>query len=1247
MMDQLTERESTLKNDYIKLHKRHINQVQQYSQQLAWRRENEKSVGSNLSVTTSVANLPSSKDSNLNTSSLHLNEESSRSQTVINEESIKSENVAYDTANSRTIIGETLSSRRESKLTAADLTPTLTAVQQSNGVKLLSTTSSTKNPSIDSVNSQTSQNSVIEKSDRPTEMKLESQTPAVTDTDSLLISPVKQAIQEAAIKARTSETTDSDIEQGVENLAFTQTQEKINQKNLNLEEEWALEDHQMDKMMDSLHRTSSQLNNSSLQEELANSNTDNKLLTESLTLQNSLQLSMSPIFDEKDKESLEAIFTNSQNQIGHAVPPPTLINQTQPTTPFYELEARNKALNVVQNDLYLKLENLTKKHSAVLADLDKLTRQNKNLVRKCEEHENQLKEINGDTNLPSSQRTHFTRAEMMRILMERNHYKEEYMDLRDAMKMHDALRLEKIENQQETPKSETTASKSKIWNFFSSLIPNSGHHHHASPPEHDQLSRTHTGDRSFTPDSNFTPRNLNTHPRGSRSMMNFTRSNTFDHGTPKTSRRLISSISGQTATENSGLVLKKQPMRLNSHLKKPIFALNPDNCSQICGWSYVTNSIKADTIPNVPLPQYSYPLTSSNSVQTTNKLSPNGNPIVTDFTSFSSYNSKNFKIWCSITYENLCLIGCSNSRGKSHVTAILSNEPKRVIAKTKSEDSTIICLAVVGNEKIDNRFYKNSIGSSNLSNVSSDRDLGTSPDNEKSNHSQSAQSNLSLNQSTNSMNGVSLGLNSLDNTNVSLNNCLSPRAYKQKPLDEFQLPHDQTPIINTSIEFIDQRDYVMVPRPVISAKWPVLFAGCQNRTLLCYSLRLPRFTEINEDSDIQGNEIEMLYPSGRVKLADAIIHITVHWTDRNKRALVFVGLANGTVLMFQKTLGKITDVVNKQTPTSEENEPVWDLTQYYLINLSANTKLTTMKSIGSSISIGRYVWVSIKNTVYVIDTFVHGGDGKSHANAFEDMIPPRVVTCFPAHPRKDSIVKAFTADLATDCQNVWISVKLDSTIRLFSAKAPDFNHLYDIDIQPFISKMIGSTSPTNSGDSAEKDIYAVSSARLDKFTNFVRVTAIYGSRNRLWVGTGNGIIISIPIVENEVENNETSREEISLSPTRSFSTRATHSSAANSYFYIKPDINKAQIALHGFRDAVRFIVNTNFDSNLIIAGGVGSIDFRNELGGNNLNVKQNNNNNSNSRGNDSMGKSNKNNGESSLGHSYSTDKSHLLAWTDR
>jgi len=56
---------------------------------------------------------------------------------------------------------------------------------------------------------------------------------------------------------------------------------------------------------------------------------------------------------------------------------------------------------------------------------------------------------------------------------------------------------------------------------------------------------------------------------------------------------------------------------------------------------------------------------------------------------------------------------------------------------------------------------------------------------------------------------------------------------------------------------------------------------------------------------------------------------------------------------------------------------------------------------------------------------------------------------FEAHPRKESQVRqtAWCGD------GVWISIRLDSTLRLYHAKT--YAHLQDVDIEPYVSKMLG------------------------------------------------------------------------------------------------------------------------------------------------------------------------------------------------
>ena len=138
---------------------------------------------------------------------------------------------------------------------------------------------------------------------------------------------------------------------------------------------------------------------------------------------------------------------------------------------------------------------------------------------------------------------------------------------------------------------------------------------------------------------------------------------------------------------------------------------------------------------------------------------------------------RNFKIWCGAIYRDLIWVGCSNSRGRSHLTAIQMNQPKKIIARTKSEDSTIIAMAVVDQPPASNA----------------------------STPGQSA--------STTS----------------------SPRSY-QTGEERPAAVTDQGPLRSTKVTFVQMQD-VPDPRPVVSTRYPALFAGCQNGELVVYSLR--------------------------------------------------------------------------------------------------------------------------------------------------------------------------------------------------------------------------------------------------------------------------------------------------------------------------------------------------------------------------------------------------------------------------
>ena len=94
----------------------------------------------------------------------------------------------------------------------------------------------------------------------------------------------------------------------------------------------------------------------------------------------------------------------------------------------------------------------------------------------------------------------------------------------------------------------------------------------------------------------------------------------------------------------------------------------------------------------------------------------------------------------------------------------------------------------------------------------------------------------------------------------------------------------------------------------------------------------------------------------------------------------------------------------------------------------------------------------------------------------------KVVKTINAHPRRESRIRIMTQNGL----GVWISIRLDSTLRLYHATSGE--HLQDIDIEPFVSKMFGST------------LYDKPSF------SFVRITALKATHRRLWAGVTKKIL---------------------------------------------------------------------------------------------------------------------------------------------
>ncbi|XP_026688209.1 C-Jun-amino-terminal kinase-interacting protein 4-like, partial [Diaphorina citri] len=105
----------------------------------------------------------------------------------------------------------------------------------------------------------------------------------------------------------------------------------------------------------------------------------------------------------------------------------------------------------------------------------------------------------------------------------------------------------------------------------------------------------------------------------------------------------------------------------------------------------------------------------------------------------------------------------------------------------------------------------------------------------------------------------------------------------------------------------------------------------------------------------------------------------------------------------------------------------WDLSKYHTVTLGL-----PHHSVRSLAAVYNKVWCGYKNKIHVVDP--------------KSLV---VLKSFDAHPRRESQVRQMT--WAGD--GVWVSIRLDSTLRMYNAHT--YQHLQDVDIEPYVSKMLG------------------------------------------------------------------------------------------------------------------------------------------------------------------------------------------------
>ncbi|XP_027142557.1 C-Jun-amino-terminal kinase-interacting protein 4 isoform X2 [Larimichthys crocea] len=205
----------------------------------------------------------------------------------------------------------------------------------------------------------------------------------------------------------------------------------------------------------------------------------------------------------------------------------------------------------------------------------------------------------------------------------------------------------------------------------------------------------------------------------------------------------------------------------------------------------------------------------------------------------------------------------------------------------------------------------------------------------------------------------------------------------------------------------------------------------------------------------------------------------------------------------------------------------WNLQSHFVMPLGANP----LQPIRCSLAKGGRLWVGYWNRVHVVDI-----ENK------------KVEQTFAVSERSEQQVRF----LCAGGSGVWTSCRLDTILRLFdwSTGRP----LQQVDFSALVTKTLGQAFLTLSP---------------------LQISSLAVISGRLWVGTGGGALVSIPL--------SITSEDVSI----------PYCSIAS-----------AQLCYHGHRQAVRFIIaapgclittpgsNTVTTSQLILSGGEGYINFR-------------------------------------------------------
>lgn len=833
------------------------------------------------------------------------------------------------------------------------------------------------------------------------------------------------------------------------------------------------------------------------------------------------------------------------------------------------LETKN-ALNVVKNDLIAQVDELSCEKEVLQGELNAVTQAKTKLEQKNKELEEELKKLRteleetklkgkndneDDSDVPTAQRKRFTRVEMARVLMERNQYKERLMELQEAVRWTEMIRASK-----ENP-SLPEKKKSSLWQFFSRLFSSSGGA--AKKP----AAEAPVNVKYNAPTAQIQP----TVKKKSSTLQQL----------PSDKSKAFDFLNEEAPAEN---VVSRREQKRAQYQQVKAHVQKEDSRVQAYGWSlpkkYKANGGQAESkMKNLPVPVFLRPLDEKDAsmklwcaagVNLSGGKTRDGGSIVGASVFYSDLpgpESPKRKVGSQSSLDKLdqelkdqqkelkqqgelsSLVWiCTSTQATTKAVVIDANQPGNILESFFVCNSHVLCMASVPGARETDYPAGEEVSLNSASGPSED--------------SSSLVSNSSA-CGEGMLGGITVvgctteGGSAVPQTAESLLKSSTEGDPK---------PEEATEATEASAGAVDQRESLRGVYTEHVFTDPLGAETTQSEGLKDSVSSDPSAEEqdlTREEAQRMSSVLPTMWLGAQngcvyvhssvaqwkkclhsIKLKDSVLGI-VHVKGR-----VLVGLSDGTLAIFHRGV-----------------DGQWDLTNYHLIDLGRPHHSIRCMSV-----VHDKVWCGSRNKIYVVQPKAM-----------------KIEKSFDAHPRKDSQVRL----LAWDGDGIWVSIRLDSTLRLFHAHT--HQHLQDVDIEPYVSKMLGT-------------------GRLG--FSFVRITALTISCSRLWIGTGNGVIISIPLTDTASKAAKGAANQPG-SVVRVYGDESGDKVTTGT-FVPYCSMAHAQLCFHGHRDAVKFFTavpghadlsassggeaagdkttdassQEGTKSTLVMSGGEGYIDFR-------------------------------------------------------